>query len=256
MNTLTKLICGLLPLVIISCKKDESLSPPKDSKFVEINVNSGSEIDVLPISVMYRSNACSIEKYDSKGKKYKEDGYNTIQKNVKVVGLISNVSIPIDGGGDCKWKLSNVSVNLMYDKNKFDKKINTSIRNSIVLVFDDNLPQNYNGNIASISSENVKIRREYFPWIDTDFMGNHGRSVSLIMLGDRNLYSYGVKNASAVNIDLISNFKSIVYSEGPKKKSINSRNYTVFKYPDGTIDAQGKDFPDFKKLQSIAKSDG
>lgn len=253
MNTLTKLMCGIFPFIIISCKKDESLSPPQNSKFVEIKINSEPDINVLPISVMYRSRTCFIERYDSKGQKYKEDGYNSIQKNVKVVDLISNVSIPIDGGGDCKWKLSNATVNLMYDKNKFDKDINTSIRNSIVLVFDDNLPQNYNGNIENISSENVKISREYFPWIDADFMGNHGKSVSLIMLGDRDLYSYRVRSASTVNIDLISNFKDIVYSEGPKMKSINKKNYTVFKYPDGTIDAQGKDYPDFKKLQSISK---
>lgn len=256
MNILTKLMCGIFSFIIIGCKKDESLSSPENSKFVEIKVNSESDINVLPISVMYRSNSCFIERYDSKGKKYKEAGYNSIQKNVNVAGLISNASIPIDGGGDCKWKLSNVTVNLMYDKNKFDKEINKSIRNSIVLVFDDNLPQNYNGNIENISSEDVKIKREYFPWIDTDFMGNHGKSVSLIMLGDRNLYSYGVKNANSVNIDLISNFKGVVYSEGPRKKSINNNNYTVFKYPDGTIDAHGKDFPDFKKLQSISKNDG
>ncbi|ELY6318968.1 hypothetical protein ACI49Z_004440 [Cronobacter turicensis] len=254
MNTLTKLMCGFFPFLIISCNKDESLSPPENNKFVGVYVNSESEINVLPVNVMYRSNICSIEKYDSKGRRYKEDGYNSTQQDVKNIGSISNVSIPVDGGGDCKWKLSNITVQLMYDKNKFDKKINASIKNSIILVFDDNLPQNFNSNIEAISSQSVKIRREYFPWIDTDFMDTHGKSVSLIMLGDRNLYSYNVKDASTVNINVISNFKKIVYSEGPKGKSKNEKNYTVFKYPDGTIDTQGKDFPDFKKLQSISKS--
>lgn len=253
MNTLTKLMCGLFPFFIIGCEKDESLSPPKDSKFVEVNVKSVAEINVQPVNIMYRSNICLIVRHDSKGKEYKEDGYNSVQQNVKNTGLFSNVSIPIDGGGDCNWKLSNVTVELNYDKNKFDKKINKSIKNSIILVFDNNLPQNYNGNIEGISSENVKIRREYFPWIDTDFMGNHGKNTNLIMFGDRNLYSYNVKNASNVTIDLISNINNIVYSEGPKEKSKSSRSYTVFKYPDGSIDAHGKDFPDFKKLQSISK---
>lgn len=255
MNTLAKLMCGLFPFLIVSCKKDESLSPPKDNKFVQVSIKSTSEINVQPVSIMYRSNTCRIAKYDSKGKEYKEDGYNSTQQNIKSTGLFSNASIPVDGGGACNWKLSNVTVGFNYDKNKFNEKINKSIKNSIILVFDSNLPQNYNGNIKEISSENVKIKREYFPWIDTDYMGNHGKSISLIMFGDRTLYSYGVKNANVVAIDLISNLNNAVYSEGPKEKSKNGSNYTVFKYPDGTIDTQGKDFPDFRKLQSFSKSD-
>lgn len=184
-----------------------------------------------------------------------EDGYNSISQQFLKNNASSKLSIPIDGNGngDCDWKLSNVTVGFKYNKEKFRKDINESIKNSIILVFDDNLPQNYNGNIENSPSEYVNIKRIYFPWVDVDFMGNHGEVVRLTMLGERNLYTYRVKHANSVTIDLISNYDSVVYSEGPKKKSKSSSNYTIFKYPDGSTDSHGKDYPDFEKLLSLSK---
>jgi hypothetical protein len=41
----------------------------------------------------------------------------------------------------------------------------------------------------------------------------------------------------------------VVYSEGPKIK--REGNYTRFTYPDGSVEADGKSKPSFKKLQAI-----
>ncbi|MDF7680988.1 hypothetical protein PT300_10520 [Enterobacteriaceae bacterium ESL0689] len=254
MKISVKILCLSVIFVISACDRDKSLSPPRDTKHITIKIHSTSDMDILPVNVMYRSEPCSFNRHGSGGREYKVAGHNSMLLPVVENNSFSVASVPVDGGGSCNWKLSNVTVKFKYDKNKFDKLVDDSIENVIILIFDDHLPQDYNGNIKSILSEHVNIVREYFPWIHTDYFGNHGKKIDLNVFGDLHLYSYRVKTASSVTVWLTSNYDKVIYSEGPKVRKEIGSNHIIFKYPDGSIDPKGRDFPDFKKLQAISRT--
>lgn len=92
------------------------------------------------------------------------------------------------------------------------------------------------------------IKKDYYPWVDEDFLGGYRKRVSLVGEGDIYL-SYQALQARKVHFEPILHPDFVLYSAGPQVKK--EGNYTSFTYPDGSIVADGKWHPDFLRLQTI-----
>lgn len=253
MKIQTKMIFYFIPFFLWGCKKDESLSPPKNTEYVEFRIHIPSDVNILPAGVMYRSDICKKEKTDSRGERYKEPGYNFININSKRKNGVMSVSVPVNGGGKCKWMLSNTTLFFEYIKDRFSNEIDKSIGNSIIFISDGNSPQNYNGHTEELSGNKISLDKEFFPWIDVDYLNNAGPVKKLIMFGDRTLYAYRDVDARIIDFHLLSESNNVTYSEGPKVKNDSHNNFTTFLYSDGSVDHKGMDFPDIKKLKNLSK---
>jgi hypothetical protein len=95
---------------------------------------------------------------------------------------------------------------------------------------------------------NLMIKKDYYPWIDEEFLGPYKKTVSLTGEGDIYL-SYQALQTRQVYFEPVLHSGFAVYSAGPKIKK--EGNHTAFTYPDGSTSADGRSKPDFRKLQAI-----
>ncbi|OAT32617.1 hypothetical protein M975_1053 [Buttiauxella brennerae ATCC 51605] len=242
----------ILAIQLTGC--DGSEKPITESQIgsVRIVVKLPGEIEVLPVGVMYRSVLCPKLTFNGKGEKTKVPGFHYITSFFRKSDN-GTYSLPInmDGGGQCQWKLSNATIEIKYKIGSFNNGIERSIGSGIIIVFDDNLPQRYDGQISEIPPSSI-IKKDYYPWINEKFLNGHFKQ---IWLYSNNLFStYKYSGSKDIIFEPISHTDLVTYSVGPKVKVEGGDNYTVFKYSDGTVNLKGKDFPDFEKLQSLSKN--
>ncbi|MDQ0500029.1 hypothetical protein QF016_002665, partial [Pseudomonas marginalis] len=94
----------------------------------------------------------------------------------------------------------------------------------------------------------LTIKKDYYPWVDEEFLGPYKKTVGLA--GEGSIYlSYQALQARQVYFEPVIHSDFIVYSAGPKEKK--EGNHTAFTYPDGSVVADGQSTPDFWKLQSL-----
>jgi hypothetical protein len=250
MKVVTKFFILFLTFLTIGCERDKSFSPPNNGETVSIAVQLPKEMDVLPLGVMYRSNLCLHKRTKGNGEIYKLPGFHFTQFTLKQEGNedIYHFPVPIDGGGACHWQLSNVTVNIKYKKENFGNDINRAIGTGVIIIFDNNSPQQDDGVYENVSGDLI-IEKDYFPWINERFLDGHSRNIWTY--GERLYFNYKVKDTYNVLFRPISHSEYVTHSVGIKVKA--EGNHAQFTYPDGTVVADGTIFPDFKKLQSLIK---
>lgn len=245
----------LLTLQFTGCDGSDKFTTDSKLGNVKLVVKLPDEMDLLPAGIMYRSDVCPNITLSSRGEKVTTPGFHYVKSDfLKSADDTYLLPVNIDGGGKCKWKLSNATIDVKYKLTSFGNGIERSIGSGIIIVFDDNLPQRYDGQINALPSDFV-IKKDYYPWINEKFLNGHLKQIWLY--GD-NLYStykYSNPKDKSILFEPISHTDLVTYSTGPKVKIEGGDNYTVFKYPDGTIDSKGKDFPDFDKLQSLSRKE-
>jgi hypothetical protein len=242
----------LLSTLLVSlsgCAKDRTLSPPLDSEQVIVRVKVPKQLEAETMQVMYRSTVCTFTDHSAYGTPYKRDGYQRmdIQPARQGVSDIYEAKLSVDGGGNCQWRLSNVTFGVVYkDPISFGEGVTFGSGGGVVVVFDQN--NSSRGRVGISVEGDVKIKKDYYPWVDEEFIGSDKKTISLA--GEtENYLTYQALQARYVYFEPVLHSNFILYSSGPKVKK--EGNYTSYTYPDGSVVADGRWHPNFRKLQAI-----
>ncbi|WP_259755324.1 hypothetical protein [Pseudomonas sp. GCEP-101] len=92
------------------------------------------------------------------------------------------------------------------------------------------------------------IKRDYYPWVDEEFLGQYEKQVRLV--GDDDFFlTFKALSARKVSFEPVLHANYVVESAGPKVKQ--EGNHTRFIYPDGSVVEDGSSKPNFNTLQAI-----
>jgi hypothetical protein len=231
------------------CAKDRSISPPPDSEQVVVQVKVPEQLEAETMQVMYRSTVCTFTDHSAYGKPYSRDGYQKMDIQPIRQGLsdIYKARLPVDGGGACRWRLSNVTFGVVYaEPVRFGENVTHGAGGGVVVMFDrNNSPR---GGADVEVDGNLIIKKDYYPWVKESFLGAYQKRVSLAGEGDIYLM-YRALNARHISFEPVLHSSFVLYSVQPKEK--RKGNYTAFSYPDGSVTADGRRHPNFSKLQAI-----
>ncbi|MBV7576347.1 hypothetical protein KW846_26870 [Pseudomonas sp. PDM32] len=231
------------------CGQDYSLAPPADSEKITVTVKLPKELKTETMWVMYRSATCKRISQGASGQRVERDGHHSVYKEFQRQGQSDLYQIELlkDGGGACKWHLANVTFGVVYaDPTQFGENVTYGAGGGVVVIFDhNNSPQ---GGADIKVDGDLTIRKDFYPWIDEEFLGPYKKTVNLA--GEGGIYlSYQALEARKVYFEPVLHPGFVIYSSGPRVKK--KGNYTSFTYPDGSVVADGKWHPNFLKLQTI-----
>jgi len=202
------------------------------------------ELQAGTMQVMYRSTLCTFTDHSASGKPYERDGQPVRQGQSDLY----EARLAVHGGGSCQWRLSNVTFGVTYaNPAQFGENVSFGTGGGVVVVFDNNnSPRGGTG--IKVDGE-LTIKKDYYPWIDEEFLGPYKKTVSLA--GEGSIYlSYQALQAQQVYFEPVLHADFVVHSAGPKVKK--KANHTVFTYPDGRVAADGRSRPDFKRCRQFA----
>ncbi|NWE16722.1 hypothetical protein [Pseudomonas yamanorum] len=246
----------VLPLTMITlftglsgCAMDRSLAPPPDSDLMTITVKVPKELEAETLEVMYRSPICKRITSGASGQRIELQGYHGIDVQLQQQGQsdLYEAKLPMDGGGACQWRLSNVIFGVAYSNPaQFGENVTYGAGGGIVAIFDQN--NSLRGGADIEVDGDLTIKKDYYPWVKESFLGGYRKRVSLTGEGDIYL-GYQALQARRVYFEPVLHSKFTVYSIQPKEKK--EGNHTAFTYPDGSTSADGRSKPDFRKLQAI-----
>ena len=249
-----------MPIAIFSlcvslsgCAKDQRLAPPLDSEQMTITVKVPQELETETLEVMYRSAVCKHITHGASGERIELEGYHGIDVQLQRLGAsdLYQARLPIDGGGECQWHLSNVMFGVVYgNPTRFGENVTYGAGGGVVVMFDHNRPSLSSGLPIKVDGD-LTIRKDYYPWVKESFLGGYSKRVSLAGEGD--IYvMYQALQARQVYFEPVLHSGFLVQSEGTKVHKIGS--FIKFSYPDGTTVADGRSQPDFRKLQAIRQA--
>ncbi len=249
----------LIPIPIIAllttlngCAKDYTLAPPADSEKVTVTIKVPKELAVETMKVMYRSTLCTFTSRTASGVPYKRDGYQKadVQPLRRGQSDLYDARLPVDGGGACQWRLSNVTFGVVYaNPAKFGENVTYGAGGGVVVVFDHN--NSPRGGTGIKLEGDVTIKKDYYPWVKEKFIGGHIKRVGLMGEGDIYL-AYQALQAKTVYFEPVLHSGFVLYSVEPKEKKDGS--YTAFTFPDGSVVADARPETKFSKLQEIRKA--
>ncbi|MHC8318345.1 hypothetical protein [Pseudomonas sp. LB3P31] len=242
---------SLLLLSLNGCALDRGLSPPAGGEQVSMTVKVPQNLAAEPMQVIYRSEKCTIKRSGPDWSSYEEDGYlaTTVQPQRQGQSDLYEAKLPVYGGGRCQWRLSNVTFGVTYANTAhFGENVKAGPGGGVIVMFDHHPPQRRSVfDPTEKVSGDLLIRKDYYPWVNEQFIGGHETIVWLV--GEGGIYSYyRAPNARTVMFEPLLHAEYLVYAKGPKLKQKGNTNQ--FTYSDGSVVAGGSD-PSFKKLQAI-----
>ncbi|MCE4069480.1 MULTISPECIES: hypothetical protein [Pseudomonas] len=235
---------------LAGCASDRRLAPPANSEKVTVRIKVPAELKAETMKVIYRSILCTFTDHSAYGDSYQRDGYQNmdIQPVQQGQSDIYEAKVAKDGGGDCQWKLSNVTFGVTYrDPDRFGENVVYGAGGGVVVIFDDNASPRGGANIKI--NGNLTIKESYYPWLNEGFIGGHKRDVNLLGEGYDYYLMYHAPNAQIISFEPELHSGFIAYSIGPKEKK--KGNFVTFKYPDGSIEEASRAKPDFRRLEAI-----
>ena len=182
MRKLISLIFIITPFFLVACDRDKSFSSSENGETVLVKVRLPLELEVLPLRVMYRSTICLKKNVDSRGKRYDEPGYNLVRLIFKPTSDNNafELLVPENGGGVCRWKLSNITIRMQIkDTNFLDSEITKNVPISELIIFDDNSPQRMSGSYKEINGKYV-MHNDYYPLITHHRVNGDYKTASII----------------------------------------------------------------------------
>jgi hypothetical protein len=242
---------ALLMLASLSgCAQQPAFAPAPGGEQVIISIKVPADLAADSMRVMYRSAKCP-SKESADGVPYEVDGFYPIEVQPQRQGQsnLYEAKLAKDGGGACQWKLSNVTFGVSYQNTeRFGPDVLSGRGGGVIVIFDGNLPQRSSMYPPKEVSGDLTIERDYYPWVDEDFLGKYEKR-AVLFNGDDIFLTYRAPTAKRVDFipNLYSNY--VIYSAGPKVKQ--KGNFIRFTYPDGSVIADGSSKPDFDKLQAI-----
>lgn len=230
------------------CAQETVFSPPPNSEHVTVTVKVPKDLVADTMRVMYRSAKCP-SKESADGVPYEIDGFYPIDVEPKQVGQsdLYEAKLARDGGGACQWKLSNVTFGVHYENTaQFGPDVKYGRGGGIIVVFDNNPPQEKTGEGIESTIGDLLIRQDYYPWLVESFLRGHRVKINIFGEKDTRTYlSQGAKNIEfypALHSDLA------IKTLGVKDRSSNDQAKNI--YPDGSVsDANSR--PRFQKLQEL-----
>ncbi|ECN8823183.1 hypothetical protein J4L45_004583 [Salmonella enterica subsp. enterica serovar Newport] len=250
MKILIKNMMFIFPFLLLGCDKDESLNPSPDGEMVSVIAKMPPDSKILPLEIMYRSTICLKNRKNSNGNVVKEPGYHFVKKefNPASGGSTFNLKVALDGGGQCHWRLSNVTLGFNLKElppDKDEKSENIPIKE--IVVFDDNSPQRISGSYEYVNG-NVTLKGDYFPLI-TKRRGI-GSPVEYSIVRSSPDVIYKSTSAKEVIFEPRLHFSKALRATEPAEQKVGV--YMSVLYPDGTVESKPY-FPNYKKLQLLSK---
>jgi hypothetical protein len=246
----TIIIAGIIIalLSLNGCAKDRSLAPPPESQYVTVTVRVPPNFEAETMQVTYRSAVCKRRRSNSAGGFFEIDGFHNIEIRPRRIENTDRYTakLEVDGGGQCQWRLSNTTFGVTHpDPNVYGANW-VAGGGSVVVVFDNN--NSGHGGVDYHVDGNLKITKDYYPWISERYLGGH--SINLSLIGhDPSYLIYKAPTAREIYFEPLVHTEYVLRSVGPKVKK--EGNYTKYTYPDGTVSSDGKWPPSFNRLEAI-----
>ncbi|WP_050990472.1 hypothetical protein [Pseudomonas sp. M47T1] len=253
-----KVPIALLPLFVSlsGCAKDYSLAPPSNSEQMTITVKIPKALEVETMRVMYRSATCKRITHGASGQRIELEGYHGLEMQLQRQGQseLYVAKLPMDGGGACQWHLSNVTFGVAYaDPTHFGENVIAGGGGGVVVMFDHNRPSLSSGLPIKVDGD-LSIRKDYYPSVVEIFLGGYRKYIGLKGRESSDYLMYQALQARQVYFEPVFHADFVVYSATPKVKK--DGNYTVITYPDGSVQTDGRNGPNFEKLQAIRLGGG
>ena len=236
-----------------ACAKDYRLAPPSDSEHITVTVKVPEQLMAETMNVMYRSPICKRITRGASGQRIELDGYHGIDVQPQREGQsdLYSVKLPVDGGGACQWRLSNVIFGVAYsDPARFGEGVTYGAGGGIVVKFDHNRAPIGSGFPIAVDGD-LKIEKDYYPWLHEKFIGGYKKDASLA--GEGGIYVvYQALQARQVYFEPVLHSDFLVTSKGTKVHKLG--DFIKFTYPDGSEQSDSSNKPNFRKLQLLRLS--
>jgi len=240
---------SILFVSLSGCAKDYSLAPPADSEQIIVTVKVPEELEAEVMQLKYRSTVCTFTDHTASGRPYQRDGYQSLDIQPVRQGRsdLYQASLPMDGGGPCQWRLSNVTFGVIYkNPERFGKDVISGAGGGIVVIFDHN--NSPRGGADFKVDGDLILKKDYYPWLKENFLGGYSKRISLMGAGD--IYvKYQAVQARQVYFEPLLHSNFMLYSVGVKEKK--EGNFVTYTYPDGSVVADGRPNSKFLRLQAI-----
>lgn len=241
----------LLLTLIGGCSKDYTMAPSPDGEKVTITIIAPQELAPEVLRVMYRSAKCQRVTHDAHGQPQMLDGNNSYEGRFERSGETGmyHTELFVNGGDACEWRLSNVVFSVVYrTPERFGKGVVSGSGAEVIVVFDHNSPQLRVSAPMAVTGSELNVVKDFYPWIKESFIRGHIKRVGLAG-GDGGDYTYYARQARNVYFEPILHSDFVVFSVAPKRHVVG--DFIKFKYPDGTVESDGRSEPDFEKMQKI-----
>ncbi|EPB2251298.1 hypothetical protein ACRC59_004767 [Citrobacter youngae] len=223
-----------------------------DVRKVTIAMDTPDLLEKPWFSVTYRSHKCQRTRRDGDFKKHYEDdsSVTTYEPEREKNTNIYSVTVPVEKGWYCDWKLSNAEFKLKYKKgSKILEGIDKTISKRITFVFDEHYPRVTNGQSEFRPRKTQVINEVFYPFkTENHLVGNY---IDLSFTGRIYFYSYRFDN----NIELVL-FKPIIHTDKIVTLidpfTLKHGQEVKLVYPDGYVE-YGNPFPSFERLQKIRR---
>jgi len=249
-NILLAILALIFSFLLLGCDKDESLNCFPDGEMVSVIAKMPLDSEILPLEVIYRSNYCLKSRKNPNGDEVKEPAYHFVKKEFSHTASDSvfNLTIARNGGGQCKWMLSNITLGFNIKEVPLAKSENAErIPIKEIVVFDDNSPQRLSGSSEAVNG-NVKLEGDYFPLITKRRDRNSPLEYSIVRSSPDVIY----KSISAKEVIFSPRLHSTKILRATESQVQKVGEYISVLYPDNTTESSPY-FPNYKKLQAILK---
>ncbi|UAN16694.1 hypothetical protein [Enterobacter asburiae] len=244
------LLCFLSVISISGCSNtiDRTMSPPSDTKWVNVEIKNPSPYTQPFVGVRYISKECLRQRISgADGSVVTEPSYNNPPVSlVKGNDDIWRAKVEMAGGGKCKWTLSALKLGIKYiDATHLGKDLVPGTSVGAEIAFDDDASRN--GQYKDFLGGDVALSPRYYPYITEWKLLETSKDLSLFGKVDYILLRvYDSKNI--ILTPSIDESKVIKYIE-PEKK-IDGVSPKII-YPDGTVAPEKTLFPDFDKVDKM-----
>lgn len=225
-------------------------SPPPGGEAVSVTVKVPKDLAANTMRVMYRSGKCPISQTDSSGERYEIDGAHAIEVVPQRQGQsdLYEAKLSRDGGGACQWKLSNVTFGVHYENtSQFGDGVKFGGGGEIIVIFDENLPQQQSMYGAVDVDGDVLIAEDYFPWMIEIYLNGHRKILEIY--GPQKFLTYRSLNAQRVKFEPRLHVDMVVRTNGVKNFGNGEQAENI--YPDGSRVITNSD-PNIEHLKKMA----
>ena len=201
------LLCFLSLISVTGCSNtiDRTMSPPSDTKWVNVEIKNPSPYTQPFVGVRYISKECLRQRISgADGSVVTEPSYNNPPVSlVKGNDDLWRAKVEMTGGGKCKWTLSALKLGIEYiDATHLGKDLVPGTSVGAEIAFDDDASRNGK---YTLTQGNLNLSPIYYPYIRERHVSEETKSLSL--LGRKNFYLYRVLNPGFISIHPIINEK-------------------------------------------------
>ncbi|MBD8162024.1 hypothetical protein [Erwinia persicina] len=227
---------------------NKTLSPPADTKWVNIEVKNPSQYTKpFPLEVRYISYECKKKRISGfDGSVITEPSYNVIGIPMQQdSGDVWKAKVAMTGGGSCKWSLSAVNLGIEYiDATHLGKDLVPGTAVGVSLAFDNDASRN--GQYRIVKGD-LNLSPKYYPYIKEWRLIRNDNE--LTFLGKTGFLLYHVIGANNILFQPSLDERKVVRRVEPEKKIDGV--YSKIIYPDGSIAPERTLFPDFDKVDKM-----